>query len=273
MLLTRDPKWGLVISILFLTGFLISCNETGTSDREISNPELTEAEWMLTTINDKPLLAEIHATLAFSDENQIIGSTGCNLYMGSYELGEGDAINFKPSVTTSWACEEPYFAQEGAMLMVLSSASQFTLAGGELNIYNPGGDLRGTFTKMEPLTLEGTVWRLESLGGGGGASVDLIENLHVSAVFDQDGNLSGMAGCNEYETTYIADAVSISIGPITTSQSSCLDQEGVTDHENNYFKALEDASSYRNHGIALRFFDQGWGLLATFLNEEIASQR
>ena len=45
------------------------------------------------------------------------------------------------------------------------------------------------------------------------------------------------------------------------------------DQEDIYFRALEQASSYRNYGIALMMFDVEGGLLATYLDAEIASQR
>jgi heat shock protein HslJ len=273
MIITVDSKWTLVVSILILAGLLGSCSGRGTSDGNIINPDLTEAEWILATINDKPGVAGVQTTLAFSDENQILGSTGCNLYNGTYALGEGDQIDFEPNVTTSWVCEVPFFAQETAMLMVLSSASTYSLDGDELKISSLEGDLIGTFTKMEPLTLEGTAWRLDALGDGQEAYIDLIEDIHVSAFFDNDGNLSGSGGCNEYNTTYVAEAVNISIGPIIATQSSCSDPEGVMDQEIIYFRALEQASSYRNYGIALMIFDVEGDLLATYLNAETASRR
>jgi len=132
MLVTRCSKWAFVISILILAGLLASCGEGATAVSAVIDPELTGVEWMLATINDKPVADGTQVTLVFGEANNVLGSTGCNLYAGTYAIGEGSVLNFKPNVTTAWECEEPFFAQEKAMLLVLSSSSNYIIEGDDL---------------------------------------------------------------------------------------------------------------------------------------------
>lgn len=273
MLITRCSKWVFVISILILVGLLASCGKGATADNAISDPELTGAEWMLATINDKPVANGTQATLVFGEANNVLGSTSCNLYAGAYAIGEGSVLNFKPNVTTSWECEEPLFAQEKAMLLVLSSSSNYTIEGEELKIANPDGERRATYTKMERLVLDGTDWNLDAFTDGQGAYVNLIDGTQITASFENDGNLGGSGGCNDYNTTYTADSSNISIGPILLSQKTCPDPEGVMDQESKYLTALEQAATYRNYSIALVMFDGEGQILASYISAEIASSR
>ena len=272
MLITRCSKWAFAISILILAGLLASCGEGATAISAVVDPELTGAEWMLATINDKPVVDGTQATLAFGEANNVLGSTGCNLYAGTYAVGEGDVLNFKPNVTTSWECEEPFLAQEKAMLLVLSSSSNYVIESDELKITNPDGERRATFTKM-PLVLEGTDWNLDGFNYGQGAFVNVIEGTQLTALFDSDGILKGSGGCNNYNTTYTADFSNISIGPIMSTQMACPEPEGVMDQESKYLTALEQAATYRNYSIALVMFDVEGQVLASYISAEIASSR
>jgi heat shock protein HslJ len=273
MLITRCSKWAFAISILILAGLLASCGEGATTVSAVIDPELTEIEWMLATINDKPVANGTQATLVFGETNNVLGSTGCNLYAGTYAIGEKRELNFKPNVTTSWECEEPFFAQEKAMLLVLSSSSNYTIVGEELKITNPDGERRATYTKMESLVLEGADWNLDTFNDGQGDFVNLIEGTQITASFESAGNLSGFGGCNDYNTKYTADSNNISIGPIMATQMACSEPEGVMDQESKYLTALEQAATYRNYSIALVIFDTEDQILASYISAEIASSR
>jgi heat shock protein HslJ len=103
------------------------------------DPELAGPGWISAAINEKPVAGGTLVTLIFSEANNILGSTDCNLYAGTYVFGEGSTLNFKPDATSSWKCEEPFLAQEKAMLLVLSSSSNHVIEAHELNITNPDG--------------------------------------------------------------------------------------------------------------------------------------
>lgn len=258
-----------IVVILFAGGLMASCGGGSTAVNEAVDPELTESYWMLTAINDKPVENGTTAPLLFGDVNNVLGATGCSLFAGTYSIGEGNAINFQPNVSTTWTCEETLLAQEQAMLLVLSSASRYMIEGDQLSITNPDGERRGTFYRMESFVLAGTNWNLDAYNDGKGALVNLIEGTQISASFGEDGNLSGSAGCNEYNTNYEADLNEITIGPIALTQMLCSEPAGIMDQEGTYLAALEAAVTYNNLGIALNLFDSEGQILATYVNADL----
>ena len=188
MLPIKCTRWALAKPILILGGVASFCGVGATAVSAVMDPELTGPEWILAAINDKPVAGGRQVTLIFSEVNNVSRSTGCKLYAGRYVFREGNALNFKPNVTTSWKCEEPFLAQEKAMLLVLSFSSNYVIEGPELKITNPDGELRATFTKMEPLGLEGTDWNLDAFNDGQGAFVNLIAGTQITTSF---GKVSG----------------------------------------------------------------------------------
>jgi heat shock protein HslJ len=262
-------RCGFIISFLILAGLLASCGSGATSVSPVEDPNLTESDWQLVSLNNKPVQADTMAVLAFGEASNVLGSTGCNLFAGTFAIGTGSELNFKPNVTTSFECPEPYLAQESAMLLVLSSSSNYTIEGDELIITNPDGERRGKFVKMEPLVLEGTNWTLDAFNDGQGAFVNVMEGTEITASFKADGEMSGSGGCNDYNTTYQVNGEKITIGPIISTRKACSDPEGVMEQEGKYLEALGFADSFRNFSIILNFFDGEGQILTSYLNSEL----
>jgi heat shock protein HslJ len=273
MLITNCSKWSFLVPILILAGLLTACGGGGTAVSAVEDPSLTAAEWQLVSLNDKPVDEGRLATLAFGELNNAIGSTGCNLYSATYSIGTGNVLNISPSVSTSFDCPEPFLAQEQAMLLVLSSTSNYVIEGDELKITNPDDERRGAFKKMEPLELEGTDWYLDAYNDGQGAFVNLIDNTEITAVFETDSNLAGSGGCNDYNTTYQVDGRDITIGPIMSTQKACAQPEGVMEQEGLYLQALESAAGFRNFGVILNLFNAEGDILATYFQGDIVRSR
>jgi heat shock protein HslJ len=265
----KCSKCGFIISILILAGLLASCGSGATAVSAVEDPNLTESDWQLVSLNDKPVTEDTMAVLAFGEASNVLGSTGCNLFSGTFAIGSGSVLNFQPNVTTSFECPEPYLAQESAMLLVLSSSSNYTIEGEELKITNPDGERRGTFVKMEPLVLEGTNWTLDAFNDGQGAFVNVMDGTQITASFSSENEMSGNGGCNQYNTTYQVDGEKISIGPIISTQMACSDPEGVMEQEGKYLQALGVADTFRNFGIALIFFDAEGQILASYFNSDL----
>ena len=97
-------KCGFIISILILAGLLASCGSGATSVSPVEDPNLTESDWQLVSLNDKPVREDTMAVLAFGEASNVLGSTGCNLFAGTFAIGTGSLLNFKPNVTTSFEC-------------------------------------------------------------------------------------------------------------------------------------------------------------------------
>lgn len=78
-------------------------------------------------------------TLAFDDDGRVAGSSGCNSYGGSYTL-TSETIQFSQLFSTKRACPDTVLMeQEARYLMILGSASRYSLADDQLTIVTNGG--------------------------------------------------------------------------------------------------------------------------------------
>jgi heat shock protein HslJ len=264
-----DARFILLVIIFILGGSLAACGVAPPPESALADPDLTESEWILASLNGKPVSTGTTAPLVFADANNVLGATGCNLFAGTYSIGKGNIFNFQPNVTTTWVCEELMMVQEQAMLQIFSSNSSYVIEGDELSITNQGDDRRGTFKRMEPSGVVGTEWNLDAYNDGQGALVNLIEGTRITASFGEDGSLTGSAGCNKYTTMYEADAIKISVGQIALAPIACSGPSGIMDQESKYLTALNTAAAYRNLGIALDLFDAEGQILASYISADL----
>jgi putative lipoprotein len=107
----------------------------------VPNASLTETHWELTELDHQPAVLgngkrKLHMVLA-SDANRVHGFSGCNRFMGSYEL-RGEQLHFKALASTRMACMEG-MALEQQFLDLLGRITRFSLSGNSLSLYG-GGD-------------------------------------------------------------------------------------------------------------------------------------
>lgn len=86
--------------------------------------------------------------------------------------------------------------------------------------------------------LRGTAWQLVSLGG-----TDVIEGTTITLSFDNEGRVSGSAGCNSYGATYTAAEGVLSVEMPFSTLMACM-EPGVMEQEQAYLAALEAAARY-----------------------------
>ncbi len=102
-----------------------------------------EGRWQLTTFatgeTASSLLAgtEINAELA---GGKISGKGGCNSYFGSYTTS-GASITISQVGSTKMACSGEIMAQENAFLSALAATTGYSVAGDQLTLSQPGGQL------------------------------------------------------------------------------------------------------------------------------------
>ena len=97
--------------------------------------------------------------------------------------------------------------------------------------------------------LEGENWVVEELVIDGVPTVPL-PGTELSAFFD-DGELSGVAGCNSFFAGYAVDGVSISIGPAGSTMAFCTTPEGIMEQEVAYLNLLGTVGSFTRDGDSL----------------------
>jgi heat shock protein HslJ len=98
----------------------------------------------------------------------------------------------------------------------------------------------------------------------GQAVISALAGTEVTAVFGDDGSVSGSAGCNTYNATYQADGNSLTVGSVTATRQTCSEPEGIMEQESAYLVALESATAYQIEGDELELTDAEGVQVATF---------
>jgi heat shock protein HslJ len=96
--------------------------------------------------------------------------------------------------------------------------------------------------------LAGTSWSLSLLNGDGLLLLSLI-----TADFDENGTVSGLAGCNGYSASYQVDGDQITISTPTTTSLSCRNL--LMNQESAYLDTLVSIVSYQIKGTTLEMRD------------------
>ena len=86
--------------------------------------------------------------------------------------------------------------------------------------------------------LEGTSWRLNTLGGA-----SLLPGTEITLTFEE-GQVRGSSGCNTYGGSYRVDDDKISMTDLYNTEMACMDPQGVMDQETEYLELLRDAQAF-----------------------------
>jgi heat shock protein HslJ len=97
-----------------------------------------------------------------------------------------------------------------------------------------------------------------------GGVVSLVTDTEITAMFGDDGQVTGSAGCNNYFATYTAAGSSLTVGPAGVTQMYCEQPEGVMDQEMMYLQALEMSSSYQIRSGTLTIMDDTGATLLVY---------
>lgn len=89
-------------------------------------------KWQLAELMGKPVRTGAHL-IFYTDENRVVGSGGCNRFVGAYEKGKGDRIRFSQIASTMMACEKGMEIEQ-KFLDVLSKTDSYVLRDGRLQL-------------------------------------------------------------------------------------------------------------------------------------------
>jgi heat shock protein HslJ len=231
---------------------------------------LVSTQWQLTGYNNGmggfvSLLAGSEITAVFAPDGGMGGSAGCNDYTTSYEVA-GDRISFGPVASTMMMCADPaVMDQETTYLAALESVVTYNIDGKQLALMDAEGQVVLTYTVREPTPLVGTTWQMTFYNNGKGGFTSAVLGTEVTAVFGEDGSLTGSAGCNRYTAGYETDGDSISIGPPASTRMFCAEPEGTMEQEAAYLAALESAATYAIQGDTLELRNAEGARLASYV--------
>jgi len=204
--------------------------------------------------------------VTFGEDGKVSGNAGCNNFSGSYEV-DGDSISIGPLATTRKMCAQPegVMETEQAFLQNLDNAATFSITGDTLTLFDKDGGKLLVFSLQQPITLTSTPWRLQSFNNGKGGMATTVATQKITAIFTEDGRVSGNAGCNTYNGGYQIDGDSISIGPLASTEMYCNDPADVMETENAFLKNMSNAARYAIENGMLTLYDQEGKKLLVFL--------
>ena len=191
---------------------------------------------------------------ALFESSRISGNGGCNNYGGQY-VADGTNLTISDVVSTLMFCAENVSDQESNYLANLQSAKSYNVSGNLLRIADFNGTVVLTYSVVQPISLTGIEWDMLSYNNGKGGLVSALADTKITALFSEEGELTGSAGCNSYSTSYEVSDSAIEIFPAATTRMYCSIPEGIMEQESEYLAALQSAASYEIQGKELVLLD------------------
>jgi heat shock protein HslJ len=250
------------ISLLLLgVSILAGCGgeQGGTGGR------LEGVVWVLESYEDAGAMQNVPGNTridALFEGGKVSGSSGVNTYSASYESSDS-TLTIGPAVTTMMAGREDAMALEQVYLEALGKAASFTATADALTIYGSDGGELLTYVAEEAPSLVRTTWSVIGYNNGKGGVVSPIVGSELTAVFSEDGQVSGSSGVNTFSGDYSLDGNRITIGPLATTLMASQDPQ-LMEQETAYVAALQSASIYSIRGDRLELRREDGALAASF---------
>jgi heat shock protein HslJ len=201
------------------------------------------------------------------EDGQAGGSSGCNSWFADYTL-DGQALTFGTVGSTMMACPGPQSAVERAFFTNLGAVAAWASVAGDLRLSDATGQPIMRFSAAPEATVVGS-WVAQGINDGAQAVVTTELTPLVTAVFEEDGRLSGSDGCNSYFTSYEVDGPAISISPEIASTLMLCPEEGLAELSQQYYAALAAATTWAvDDGGALELRDDEGALQVRYLPAE-----
>jgi heat shock protein HslJ len=246
--------------IILCIGLLILAACTSGSQ---SGGDLVGSFWALSELNGQPLVAGTGISAQFTAEGQVGGSAGCNRYRGAYTTS-GNQITFDSALAaTMMMCDQAVMDQEAAYLKALGEAKTFAVQGEKLTLKAGDGTVLAVF-QAQSQDLAGSRWQATAFNNGSQAVIGVLEGTTLTLEFDKEGNLSGSAGCNNFNGPYQLDGDQLTVGPLASTMMMCEDPQGVMEQESQFLAALQSAGTYLIEGDVLELRTKDDALAALF---------
>jgi heat shock protein HslJ len=218
--------------------------------------DLAGTNWVLATLDGNEPLEGTTVTLRFGADGTASGSDGCNRFATTY-IQDGANLTINPAAATMMMCAEPegVMEQAAAYTAALAQTTSFTANDRQLALL-AGNQILATFM-ADVQALAGTEWDVTMFNNGQEAVVGVIEGSEITALFGEDGELSGSAGCNQYIGSYTVDGNTIQIGQLGSTMRFCAEPEGVMEQEQAFLAALQSAATFTVEGDTLQMRTAG----------------
>ncbi len=231
---------GLAVAAIGLSA--VACSTTGGTGGTLDG-----TSWQLKTYDVSgtatPVPSGTVVDAKFAD-GKVSGFAGCNMYNAPATIS-GATLKIGTAATTMRACEPAVTAVETAYLADLAKAATFTATADTLTIFDSSGKQLLVFGAASANPLEGA-WNVTGYNNGKQAVVSPIAGTTLTAVFTPDGNVTGNAGCNDYNGPYKLDGTKLTVGPLASTQKAC--EQAVMDQETEFLTALQTPTTVEPSG-------------------------
>ena len=241
------------LALIALT--IMSCNTGKKTNSDVSE-DMTETsgisegientKWIITTLEGQDISdynnegQVIYFTLN-SEDNRVNGYAGCNTFMGTYKLEEGNRISFSQMGVTRMACPDAKI-NEADVLSVFETADNFTISDGKLALNKAKRSPLAEFKKDENAPIVEKYWKLITLEGQDVKMADNQEREIFFTLKSQDNRVTGFAGCNTISGEYtLEEGNRIRFDKMATTLMICPD---VDVNESEFLKIFELADNY-----------------------------
>ena len=262
---------GALVLLLVLVGSatLVAADQPAARSAAQAAGTLEGPRWVLVSyMGENGKVAQVlpgaEATAQF-EKGEVYGSTGCNTYRAPYEAQDGK-LTVGLTATTMKMCPPPIMDQEAAYLKNIQAAASYKITDGTLTIADAKGVTVLTYMAEIPISLTDGTWLMTSYNNGKGGVVSALADVEVTAIFGEDGRLSGSAGCNTYGASYEVDGNKIAIGMGMSTMMMCLEQE-IMAQEAAYLAALPTAATFKIEGSKLELRDATGALVASYTHQ------
>lgn len=247
----------ITLAIIALT--IMSCNtgkksnsdnsETTTdSTNEVASIENTK--WVITTLEGKDTSGwekdgqAIYFTLN-PEGNRVNGYSGCNTFMGTYKIDQGNRISFSQMASTRMACPADDI-NESEILSIFENADNFTVSDGKLSLNKAKRAPLAVFKKgamdenSNPIVEK--YWKLKTLEGQDIVMADNQEREIYFTLKSEDNRVTGFAGCNTISGEYtLEEGNRIRFKNMLTTLKACPE---VDVNESEFLQIFELADNY-----------------------------
>ena len=216
---------------------------------------LYNTQWVLAAYGDPdnptvpPASIQINAT--FTPDGLLAGSSGCNNYQTGFQASTDGTMTIQPEIATTFmACPDDQMEAEQAYLQALAQVTSFNFtADGNLTLrYQLDSGEEGLLVYGKgAVPFTNTEWVLVSYGDPANPT-EAEPGIPVTAIFSDEGQLSGISGCNSYSAGYTVEGETLTISPIASTMMMCT--VGM-EQETAYLQALSGAESYQITGQTL----------------------
>lgn len=239
----------LVVGVCLVAALAVAgCSLSDGASEESGGDDVTLLEaagWQATEIAGQAALSGSEAadvTAVFA-AGTLSGSGGVNRYTTEYETLPDGAITISTPAATLMAGPPAAMEQEQAYFAALEQVAAFSVTSDSLTLTDEQGEVLVRYEARQPTALQGTTWEALAYNNGKQALVSLEASSSITAVFGDDGSLTGDASVNRYTTGYTTSGETMSIdAAIATTKMAGPDE--LMRQEAAYLAALPQTATW-----------------------------